>query len=181
MKKIQFLCLLILMAACSKKPAENDFSLLKGITVIENGFTERVFKNDLYQIIERAEIPEYVDKIYQLRYNPDGIYFNDSRSIYKYKDGSFENIFTPSKGSGPNEVPQIFRFDIRYDDIIAIAGYPDLRILLHQLQSDTSKLIMTEYRGNVLIDKKLNFYGEDASHSSSYMVAKFNSNGDSIS
>lgn len=183
MIRCHFALFLFVFAACSNKESierNEHYSILENIIVQENHFKERIFENDLYTIAERISIPDYVGNINQIKANSGRIYFNDKQSIYGYKDGKFEIIYTPGKGSGPNEISQIFRFDIRDDDVIAIAGYPDMRLLLHQLQSDTTKLIHTQYRGHTLIDKHFNVYGENSGHPSSFMITKFDTEGDSI-
>lgn len=155
------------------------FSLLDGVEVSDNNFEKRIYKNEVYKISSRINIPDYVGNIYQLKSSNEALYFNDKKSIYRFKDGKFKKAYTPNKGRGPQEIPQIFRFDIR-DDVIAIAGYPEMRVLIHQIRTDTTKLIMTNYRGNVLIDKRFNFYGENTSNPSSFMITKFDANGDSL-
>lgn len=183
MIKYSLACILLLIISCSNKNSverNEQFSIRKEIDIRDNHFEKRVYVDNLYTIVERMPIPEYVGNIYQLRSNPGGVYFNDNETIYRFKFGEFETVYNPAKGSGPNEVPQIFRFDIRDDDVVAIAGYPEMRILLHQIQSDTTKLIHTQYRGNVLIDKKFNIYGEHSGNSSSFMITKFDAEGDSV-
>jgi len=183
MIKYQLIFFLVFFISCNSRgsvESKEHFSIVEEIKIQDNHFVDRIYKNDLYSIVERVSVPEYVGNIYQLRSNAKGIYFNDKESVYRYKNGEFETVYTPGKGSGPNEVPQIFRFDIKDDDVIAIAGYPDLRLLLYQIQSDTNKLIQTQYRGNALIDKNFNFYGEHSGNSSSYMITKFDVEGGSI-
>lgn len=155
------------------------YHLLEEVPLADNGFESREFRNDLYTVDERAWIHDSVGNVIQLHANEEGIYFSDKEAIHRYRDGTFATVYVPSKGRGPNEVPQVFRFDIRHDDVIAISGYPEFRVLLHQLGTGRSKLIETGYRGNVLIDKRLNIYGESTAHPSSYMITRFNAEGDS--
>ncbi|MDQ7062989.1 MAG: hypothetical protein Q9P90_01955 [candidate division KSB1 bacterium] len=180
---ILILCLILGLIGCKGKDSLEKgsfYSMLKDIPVRDNRFGKRIFKNDLYELEERTKLPDYVGDIRQLRSHRKWIYMSDRESIYRFKNGIFEIVFTPEKGQGPNEVPQIFRFDIRDDDIVAIAGYPEARLLLHQLSTDTSMLIMTQYNEHVLIDKNYNFYGMNNNDLSGYMFCKFNIDGDSV-
>ena len=176
--------LILLIVGCKGKDAVDKssfYALLSDIPVRNNQFENRSFKRNLYKIGERAKIPDFIGDIRQLRSHGKWIYLADRESIYRYKNGTFEVVFTPEKGQGPNEVPQIFRFDIRNDDLIAIAGYPDARILLHRLSRKTSSLVMTQYGDHVLIDRNQNIYGMHSNDLSGYMFCKFSSEGDSIS
>lgn len=185
-KSLSFLFIVIsftIIVSCSKKQAtdnDHDFQLRKDILLIDNGFTSRNFIPDLYSKLSSYQLPEYVGNVYQIKVNDDIIYFNDTQSIYRFKDGQVEEVFTPSKGRGPKEVPQIFRFDIRYNDIIAIAGFPEHRLLLHQISTDTTALIETPYRLDVILDNLLNIYGVHTSDESNYMFKKMDTEGNKI-
>lgn len=178
-----FLFLMVIIASCGERDSAKTpgrFDMVQEISVTENNFKSREFRNGIYQVKERIKIPEFVGNINGLVANSGGIYISDKQHIFRYNDGSFDSVFTPNKGRGPNEVPQIFRFDVFKDSLIAIAGYPELRILTHDFHSDSTNLINTHYRGNVLFDQEGNIYGEYTNHPSSYMITKLSTAGDSL-
>jgi len=178
------LLILVLSSCTDNDPAAtvdaNSFALLDDIEVQDNQFDERTFRNDLYEVKERTPVPEFVGNIYQLHEGERGIYLNDPQAIHRYDAGQFETVFDPPKGEGPGEVNQVFRFDVRGDTLIAIAGYPGNRIMLHNLKTDSTRLLQTMYRGNVLIDRNGAIYGERTGASAGAMITKFSPLGDSL-
>jgi hypothetical protein len=185
MKTTIILVTLLILPIISCENSQNvntnrQFALIDSLKVHDNKFQKRIFRNDSYKIKLNTKVPDYVGNIYGLVEGSESIYLSDKESIYSYKNGAFKNVYTPSKGRGPNEVPQIFRFDIINDSLITIAGYPELRILIHDLERDTTNLINTEYRGNVISDSEGNIYGENTNNKSSNMITKFTSKGDSV-
>ena len=170
----------MLFISCrSDNSIQRDFNFLHGATLIDDEAPERILKKDVYKKTKKVDIPPYVGNLRELAVDGDTIYFSDTESVYRYFDGEFKIAFTPDKGRGPMEVPQIFRFDIR-NNIIVISGYPDLRLLIHNLTSGDSKLLESEYRGHVLVDKYSNIYGDNSSNLSEMMFTKFSSVGDSL-
>jgi hypothetical protein len=119
-------------------------------------------------------IPEHIGSINTIRAYDDRIFIHDRSSIFEFKDGDFITVFTPPKGDGPGEINQIYRFDIIPDSLIAIAGYPDARVLIHDLVKDTSIVITTLYRGNVLILDSGRVMAENSNHESEKMFTVFN-------
>jgi len=168
------------LASCnSENTLEREFGFLHKATLVDDEAPERVLKKDVYKKIKKVEIPSYVGDLRELAIDGDTIYFSDTESVYRYFNDEFDIAFTPKKGRGPMEVPQIFRFEIR-NNIIAISGYPDLRLLIHDLSTGLSKLIMTQYRSDVMIDDHMNIYGENSSNISGNMFNMFSINGDSL-
>ncbi len=174
-----FLSVIWLISCHGDNSVQRDFNYLYKATLIDEKAPERILKKDVYNKIKKVDIPPYVGNLRELAVDGDTIYFSDTESVYRYFDGKFKIAFTPDKGRGPMEVPQIFRFEIR-NNIIAISGYPDLRLMIHDLSRDVSNLIMTQYRSDVMIDENSYIYGENSSNISGNMFNKFSSNGDSL-
>ena len=176
------LLILILSSCTDDDPAADtdSFALLDDIEVQDNQFDERTFRNDLYEVKERTPVPEFVGNIYQLHEGERGIYLNDPQAVHRYDAGQFETVFDPPKGEGPGEVNQVFRFDVRGDTLVAIAGYPGNRFMLHNLETDSTRLVQTTHDGNVLVDREGNIYGEASGASPDPMITKFSPLGDSL-
>ncbi|MEO9885831.1 MAG: hypothetical protein ABJR05_02190 [Balneola sp.] len=148
----------LIAISCSDNTIDNyDFSPLEPKSVLK--FEQELnIQDDFFKKDTLINLPDFTNTIYKIQSSDGVIYFNDSRAIYTLNVNlEIEEYFVPKKGKGPAEVTQIFRFDILKDSVIAIANYPEQRVLIHDLVRDTAYVLQTKYDNDVLIRNSNNF------------------------
>lgn len=179
---IKFLLLLIFIA-CEKEiipDNKGEFGLIVDQKIISPDFSERIYSVE-YEIKNRIAIPDTIQDIYQLKAFGNLVYFNDRKAVYSANldNGKVDLILNPSKGRGPNEINQVFRFDTDGKGNFALSGFPENRIMIFDQNNGETSIFETFFNTSVLIFDDV-LVGFSPTHISDNFFTNYSLSGDSL-
>ena len=150
MNKIHLIIILIFSSCTNGNEKSISFDPFGKIPIVENSLNKENELLEKFDFKYEVDLPEDVGAIRRLLSRNGIVYIGDKKAIYEYNFESFNELFRPSTGRGPEEIENIYRFDVS-DNLIAIAAYPSERTLIKDKIKDTSYVYTNGYDEGVLI------------------------------